>query len=80
MFLAGNHDQNRLGAILLYVVSETAGSTCPSVHGVLVMGHEVTASWALLVLQLDLSFGCVKIIELRGPSFVFLLFGPLFTH
>jgi len=80
MLLPGKHDQERLGDLLLYVISEAAGPAGPSIHGVLVMGHEVTASWALLVLELDLSFGCVKIIELRSPRFVFLLSGRLLTH
>jgi len=65
MLLPRSHDRSWLGrALLFHVVSEAAGSARPSVYRVLVTGHEVPASRALLVLELDLSFGRVKLIEL----------------
>jgi len=79
--LLGRHEEKRLsGAFLFRVFSERAGSACPSVYGVLVMGHEVAASWTLLVLELDLSFRCVKVIELGRSGLVLFLSGWLFAH
>jgi len=65
MLLPRRHDKGWLGrTLLLHIVSEAAGSARPSVHRVLVTGHEVPASRALLVLEFDLSLGRVKLIEL----------------
>lgn len=79
--LLGRHDEKRLGgALLLHIVSEAAGSASPSVYRVRVMGHEVPASRTLLVLELNLSFGGVEIIELGSSGFMLFLRGLLFTH
>ena len=81
MVLLTSDDENRLGGTLfLHVVSEATGSASPSIYRALVVGHEVPAPWTFLVPELGLSFGRVKIIELRSSSLVLLLCSLLLTH